>query len=120
MDLVSRFVKLKLYCEAEHYKGWDPYDGLNSKVFQALPFFKKSALCRLAVIQGFKRCPVNLRRIALVPKEYNAKGIGLFVQGYCNLVRAVRERPELAGELGSEAELTAKLREVADLLLTKN
>lgn len=117
-SLIHSFVRLKNYCEAEHYKGWDPYDGLNSKVFQALPFFKKSALCRLVVIQGFKRCPVNLRRIALVPKDYNAKGIGLFVQGYCNLVRAVRERPELAGELGSEAELTAKLREVADLLLT--
>ncbi len=118
IEIVRSFLKLKNYCEAEHDKGWDPYDGLNSKVFQALPFFKKSALCRLAVIQGFKRCPVNLRRIALVPKEYNAKGIGLFVQGYCNLVRAVRERPELGEELGSEAELTAKLREVADLLLT--
>jgi len=117
-SLIRSFLKLKQYCEAEHYKGWDPYDGLNSKVFQALPFLKKSALCRLAVIQGFKRCPVNLRRIACVPKEHNAKGVGLFVQGYCNLVRLVRERPELAAELGSEAELTARLREVADLLLT--
>ena len=117
-SLIHSFIKLKQYCESEHYKGWDPYDGLNSKVFQALPFFKKSALCRLVVIQGFKRCPVNLRRIACVPKEHNAKGVGLFVQGYCNLVRLVRERPELARELGSEAELTAKLREVADLLLT--
>ncbi len=117
-SLIRSFLKLKQYCEAEHFKGWDPYDGLNSKVFQALPFFKKSALCRLVVIQGFKRCPINLRRIACVPKEHNAKGIGLFVQGYCNLVKLVRERPELAAELGSEAELTARLREVADLLLT--
>lgn len=117
-SLIRSFLKLKQYCEAEYYKGWDPYDGLNSKVFQALPFFKKSALCRLVVIQGFKRCPINLRRIACVPKEHNAKGIGLFVQGYCNLVKLVRERPELAAELGSEAELTARLREVADLLLT--
>ena len=33
----SSFLKLKSYCEAENFKGWDPYDGLNSKVFQALP-----------------------------------------------------------------------------------
>ena len=83
--VINSFRLLKEYCENEGFKGWDPYDGLNSKVFQALPFLKKSAICRLVVIQGFKRCPVNLRRLALVPKEYNAKGIGLFLSGYCNL-----------------------------------
>ena len=81
-NILSSFQTLKLYCEAEHFKGWDPYDGLNSKVFQILPFLKHSALCRLIVIQGFKRSPVNLRRLAMVPKEYNAKGIGLFLSGY--------------------------------------
>ena len=75
-SLIHALSRLKSYCEAEQFKGWDPYDGLNSKVFQALPFLKDSALCRLAVIQGFKRSPVNLRRIAMVPKEHNAKGIG--------------------------------------------
>jgi hypothetical protein len=110
--------RLKTYCESEHYKGWDPYDGLNSKVFQSLPFLKNSALCRLAVIQTFKRNPINLRRIALVPKEHNAKGIGLFLQGYCNLVKAVRKDPTLALSIGTEEELTGKVKKVAELLLT--
>ena len=100
MKINNSFVKLKSYCEKEQFKGWDPYDGLNSKVFQALPFFKKSALCRLVVIQGFKRCPFNLRRIAMVPKEHNAKGIGLFLSGYCNLYNAVKAKPELAKVCG--------------------
>ena len=117
-QIISSFNKLKSYCESEHYKGWDPYDGLNSKVFQALPFFKNSAVCRLAVIQGFKRSPINLRRIAGVPKEYNAKGIGLFLQGYCNLLKIVRNNPALATDLGIETELIAKIREVADLLMS--
>ena len=116
--ILHLFLKLKQYCEAEHYKGWDPYDGLNSKVFQALPYFKNSAFWRLCVIQGFKRCPINLRRIALIPKDYNAKGIGLFLQGYCNLVKAVWEHPELAKELGSEEELENKVNELADLLIS--
>lgn len=109
---------LRTYCESEQFKGWDPYDGLNSKVFQALPFFKNSALCRLAVIQGFKRSPVNFRRLAMVPKEHNAKGIGLFLQGYCNLYKAVIKNPELAESLGSTKELSARVEELADLLIS--
>ena len=83
-ELLSAFARLRRYCEREGFRGWDPYDGLNSRLFQALPLLKRSALCRLVVIQGFKRCPMNLRRLALVPKEYNAKGIGL-----CNLGRRI-------------------------------
>ena len=62
-NIINSFLALKNYCEREQFKGWDPYDGLNSKVFQALPLLKKSALCRLVVIQGFKRCPFNLRKL---------------------------------------------------------
>ena len=116
--IIESFNRLKSYCESEHYKGWDPYDGLNSKVFQALPLLKKSALCREVVIQGFKRNPINLRRIALVPKDYNAKGIGLFLHGYCNLVKAVRKHPEWSVQLGTEDELLAKVREIANLLMS--
>lgn len=114
---VENFLKLKQYCENENFKGWDPYDGLNSKIFQAIPFLKNSAIFRLIMIQGFKRSPVNLRRIALVPKEYNAKGIGLFLQGYCNLLEFVKENPEFAGMFGTEGELTCRVRLLADLLI---
>ena len=55
-EVLSSLKKLKDYCEKEQFKGWDPYDGLNSRIFQALPFFKNSAICRLAVIQFFKCC----------------------------------------------------------------
>ncbi|SHI94432.1 delta-aminolevulinic acid dehydratase [Aquimarina spongiae] len=79
------FEKLKSYCEKENFKGWDPYDGLNSKVFQAIPGFSKSRFIRLAWIQLFKRNPINLRGVTIVEKGYNPKGLGLFVTGYCNL-----------------------------------
>lgn len=118
MDIISSFTQLKSYCESEHFKGWDPYDGLNSKLFQAIPFLKHSAICRLIVIQGFKRCPVNLRPLALVPKEYNAKGIGLFLQGYCNLYKAVCENPELEIDLGSKSILLGQIHELANLLIS--
>ena len=116
--LENSFCLLRSYCESQHFKGWDPYDGLNSKVFQAIPFLKKSALCRLVVIQGFKRCPINLRPLALVPKEYNAKGIGLFLQGYCNLHRAIKANPELVTTLGSSDVLLGRINELAELLIS--
>ena len=109
---------LQSYCESEQFKGWDPYDGLNSKVFQALPFLKNSALCRLAVIQGFKRSPINFRKIAMVPKEYNAKGIGLFLQGYCNLYKAVCGNQQLQDAFGTQAQLMDKINELAELLIS--
>lgn len=115
--ILQSFEALRRYCEAEGFKGWDPYDGLNSRIFRAIPLAKRSALCRLAVIHGFKRFPFNLRRLALVPKQYNAKGIGLFLQGYCNMYRLVGKRPGLAVRLGGSESIAARVTELADLLL---
>ena len=119
-NVQESFDRLRAYCEAENYKGWDPYDGLNSKLAHALLPLKHSAIMRLCIIQGFKRCPVNLRKLALVPKEYNAKGIGLFLQGYVNLLKLVRSSNGLNGlkGFGTEEELEAKVREIANLLIS--
>jgi len=68
------------YIKQENYKGWDLFDGLNSKVFILSPFYR-SQILRLAWIQFFKRSPVNFRNIALVPKGYNPKGLALFALG---------------------------------------
>lgn len=80
------FNKLKFYCEKENFKGWDPYDGLNSTLFQATPL-KRWPLARLAWIQLFKRNPINLRNVVGIPKSYNPKGLGLFLTAYCNLYK---------------------------------
>lgn len=80
------FLRLKNYCEKENFKGWDPYDGLNSRLFNASPLVL-FRLPRLAWIQLFKKNPVNFRNIFLVPKGYNPKALGLFLTGYCNLYK---------------------------------
>lgn len=87
IDFSDSFKVLKQYCEREDFKGWDPYDGLNSKLFQCLPLISKNRLFRLAWIQLFKRNPINLRSITGVAKDYNPKGLGLFISGYCNLYK---------------------------------
>src|SRR5690606_13481432 len=82
----NSFDQLKIFCEGEEFKGWDPYDGLNSWVIQKTPL-GKSSFFRLAWIQFFKRSPINLRPLFGVKKEYNTKGLGLFLTGYCNLYK---------------------------------
>jgi len=79
------FDRLKQYCEQEEFKGYDPFDGLNSKLFQSIPFVRSNSFFRLAWIQFFKQCPVNFRPVVGVKKDDNPKGLGLFLSGYCNL-----------------------------------
>ena len=91
--LMQSFSSLRNFCEKKDFAGWDPYDGLNSRLFQSLPFIKNSRWCRLAWIQFFKKSPINFRRITGVPEEHNAKGLGLFLTGYSHLYR-VDPKPE--------------------------
>jgi hypothetical protein len=79
------FNDLKLFCEKENFKGYDPFDGLNSQFFEIFPFFKKNKYFKLAWLQFFKRSPFNFRFITGVKKSYNPKGLGLFLSSYCNL-----------------------------------
>jgi len=111
--LTSSFLSLKSYCESENFAGWDPYDGLNSKIFKATPL-KYWDLARLAWIQGFKRSPINFRKLLLVPKQHNAKGIGLFLNGYCNLY-TLAEKGDT--RFGSKEEILNRIDELAGLLL---
>ena len=83
----NSFNKLAAYCEMENFKGYDPYDSLNSKFFRSIPIASKAPLVRLAWTQFFKRSPVNLRAIVGVEKEYNPKALGLFLSAYCLLYK---------------------------------
>ena len=65
------------WCRTQGLAGYDPFDGLNSRLFQATPL-RKSRTARLAWIQFHKRSPVNFRSLIGVPRERNAKAIALF------------------------------------------
>lgn len=75
--LESTYKKLYSWCRAQEFAGYDPFDGLNSRVFQALPF-NNSRTVRLVWTQFFKRSPINFRSLVGIAPEKNAKGIALF------------------------------------------
>ncbi len=92
------------WCRARNFAGHDPFDALNSRIFQATPFARSEA-ARLVWTQIVKRSPINLRRPAGVFAQKNAKGIALFalaaLANYRRLrtTRAESEARDLLDEL---------------------
>ena len=78
-EIAQTLHKLDAYCLAQDFAGWDPFDALNSKLFQASQMHR-SAFLRLCWLQAFKRLPLNLRPLTTTPKTTNAKAISLFLR----------------------------------------
>ena len=77
ISVEQAFNDLFQWCRARDFAGHDPFDALNSRIFQATPF-ARSETARLVWTQIIKRSPLNPRSLAGVPAEKNAKGIALF------------------------------------------
>jgi hypothetical protein len=77
--------RLELYLDQTGWKGYDPYDAMNSPVLRILSM--GIPLLRLISTHLLKRLPLNLRPLLLTPKTYNPKGLGLLLSGYANLYR---------------------------------
>jgi hypothetical protein len=89
-DLDKIYDELFAWCESEDFAGYDPFDGLNSRVFQATPL-KYFALSRLAWLQLVKRSATNLRPLLKIEKGLNAKGIALFALAEISRFRTTHE-----------------------------
>jgi hypothetical protein len=98
--LLNSLSKLRQYCKNESYKGWDPFDGLNSEVFRKFPT-SKIPIVRLTWLQLFKFCPINLRKMVIVKKGYNSKGLSLLASGFI-----------LAGDIKEAESLLVLLQQV--------
>ena len=89
-ELEEVYERARAWSRARGYAGHDPFDALNSRLFQSTPL-KRSRLARLAWTQAFKRSPVSLRSLAFVPVGRNSKGTALFALASLSRFRATRE-----------------------------
>jgi len=77
-EIRQTIIMLQNYCRRNNWAGDDPFDGLNSRIFRAMPSLH-NRIFRLILIQGMKRSPMNFRRLLLVPKGENPKGLAVFL-----------------------------------------
>jgi len=69
--------KLHDFCAEREWRGFDPYDGLNSPLARFLP----GKQARQAWTQLHRRSPVNFRMLCGIKPTLNAKGLALFAMG---------------------------------------
>ncbi len=94
------------YCKRENWAGFDPYDGLNSRVLSALRLTRNRIL-RLIITQGMKRSPVNLRHLLFVPEEESPKACALFCSSLLRLSKL--------GILRDDSIVAARLERLIEL-----
>jgi hypothetical protein len=73
----AAYDQLFSWCQQRDFAGHDPFDALNSRLFQATPL-AQSRNARFIWTQVVKRSPADPRALIRVPAERNAKGIALF------------------------------------------
>ena len=79
----TAYDQLLTWCRDRDFAGHDPFDALNSTVFQATPL-ASSRNARFMWTQLVKRSPIDLRALTGVPAQRNAKGIALFALATLN------------------------------------
>jgi len=73
----AAYDQLFSWCQKHDFAGHDPFDALNSRLFQATPL-AQSRNARFIWTQVVKRSPSAFRTLARVPHQRNPKGIALF------------------------------------------
>jgi polysaccharide biosynthesis protein VpsJ len=71
------------WLERNEYRGYDTFDGLSARFVRPLTLENK--FLHIALQQGVRRFPINLRPLLGVPKGYSTKAMGFFARGFIRL-----------------------------------
>lgn len=81
------------YLINQNFMGYDPYDALNSPILKFLTF--NNRFIGIFFVQMLKYLPINLRPLLGIKKEYNPKGIGLFLSAYSKKYTITKDESDL-------------------------
>jgi hypothetical protein len=85
-EIYQSIDRLNQWLEDHDYRGYDTFDGLNSKFLR--PLTLNSALLRTVLLQGVRRFPLNLRPLLGIAPERSSKGMGFLARAFIRLNRA--------------------------------
>jgi rhamnogalacturonyl hydrolase YesR len=89
INILNRSIqKLEKWVEDRKYKGYEPFDGLGSKL---RPLTMGNLLLDRLLLQLIRQCPVNLRPILGVKPQESTKGRGYMVAGYINMYNLTQD-----------------------------
>jgi polysaccharide biosynthesis protein VpsJ len=88
--------RIRAWGEARDWRGYDPYDGLDSPLAPLLT--AGTRLGRRVFTQAVKLSPVNLRPLLGIKPDWNAKAIALVASAYARLAAAGDESARAAAE----------------------
>ncbi|MEQ8478633.1 delta-aminolevulinic acid dehydratase [Fulvivirga sp.] len=112
-NITASFDRLKNVLESipieERFKGYDPFDGLNSPIIKKT-FLGKNRFIRLIWVQLFKRNPLNFRKIVGIKKQENPQALAIFLSAYCQLYK-LDEREEYINSINYLANRIIALRQ---------
>jgi hypothetical protein len=84
MSVTSEAIaRVRAWGEAHDWRGYDPYDGLNSPFAPLLT--AGTPLGKRVLTQAVKHAPLNLRPLLRIPADHNAMAIALVASGYARL-----------------------------------
>ncbi len=90
-DQISESIRrVSNWLEKTDYRGYDTFDGLNSKLLRPLTF--ETNFLRTVLQQGVRRFPMNLRPLVGVAKGPSSKGMGFLTRGFIRLHKATGDR----------------------------
>jgi hypothetical protein len=83
VELATGIARIRAWGEERDWRGFDPYDALNSPFERLLTFGRP--LGRRVLTQAVKRSPLNLRHALRIEPTWNAKALALVASGYARL-----------------------------------
>jgi len=86
LQIYESIRRLSDWLEKNDYQAYDTFDGLSSKLLRPLTFNNK--FLQIALQQGVRRFPVNLRPLIGIAKSHSTKGMGFLARGFIRLHQA--------------------------------
>lgn len=91
--LLESIQLLDAWLEKNAWQAYEPFDGLRAVYLRPLTLNNKHL--RMALQQGVRRFPINLRPLLGISKETSSQGMGFLAEGYLNMYRVSSAREHL-------------------------
>jgi rhamnogalacturonyl hydrolase YesR len=89
-QIIDSIRDLSRWLKAKDYRGYDTFDGLNARFVRPITFENK--FLQMALQQGVRRFPLNVRPFLGIPRARSTKGMGFLARGFFRMYSATGKK----------------------------